>query len=67
MIGRRRLALPAAQADPWGYGAFCAFLLPSLIGSAVLSAISVAMMTWIVLPVLTWLFRGWLYPKNAKL
>ena len=38
--------------------------LPSLIASAILSAISVAMMTWVVLPLLTRLFKGWLYPKG---
>lgn len=40
--------------------------LPNLVASAVMSAISVAMMTWIVLPALTWLFKGWLYPKYAR-
>lgn len=38
--------------------------LPPLIASAVLAAISVASMTWVVLPTLTWLFRCWLYPKS---
>lgn len=37
--------------------------LPPFIASAILAAISVASMTWIVLPALTWCFRGWLYPK----
>jgi len=36
--------------------------LPSLVASAILAAISVASMTWLVLPALTWVFRGWLYP-----
>ena len=37
--------------------------LPPLVASAILAAISVASMTWIVLPALTWLFRGWLYSQ----
>ncbi len=37
--------------------------LPPLVAGAILAAISVAMMTWMVLPALTWVFRGWLYPK----
>ncbi|MFG0260847.1 MAG: antibiotic biosynthesis monooxygenase [Novipirellula sp. JB048] len=37
---------------------------PPLLASAVLAAISVAMMTWIILPLLTWGFKGWLYPKR---
>lgn len=36
--------------------------LPALLGSAILAAISVAMMTWLVMPALTWVFRFWLYP-----
>lgn len=39
--------------------------LPTMLGSAVVAAASVAMMTWIVLPCLTWVFKGWLYPKPA--
>lgn len=38
--------------------------LPHLFANAILSAIGVASMTWLVLPVLTWLFRSWLYPKR---
>jgi antibiotic biosynthesis monooxygenase (ABM) superfamily enzyme len=38
--------------------------LPPLVASAILAAISVASMTWVVLPALTWLFRNWLYPKR---
>lgn len=38
--------------------------MPPLVASAILAAISVASMTWIVLPALTWCFRGWLYPKS---
>lgn len=38
--------------------------LPPLVASAILAAISVASMTWVVLPSLTWLFRSWLYPKR---
>ncbi len=37
--------------------------IPQLLASALLAATSVAMMTWIVLPLLTKLFQGWLYPK----
>jgi len=37
--------------------------LPPMLASALLAAISVASMTWVVLPSLTWVFRGWLYPK----
>lgn len=37
--------------------------LPPFIAGAILAAISVASMTWVVLPALTWVFRGWLYPK----
>jgi hypothetical protein len=36
---------------------------PPLLASAGLAAISVGMMTWLVLPALTWCFRSWLYPK----
>ncbi len=46
-----------AYLKPW-FGA-----LPSWFSSAVLAAISVAMMTWVVLPALTWVFKRWLYPK----
>ncbi|WP_145349574.1 antibiotic biosynthesis monooxygenase [Roseimaritima multifibrata] len=38
--------------------------LPPLIANATLAAISVGSMTWVVLPALTWCFRGWLYPKK---
>lgn len=38
--------------------------LPALLGSAILAAISVAMMTWLVMPALTWVFRFWLYPRS---
>lgn len=42
--------------------------LPPAIGSAGIAAISVAMMTWGVMPLLTWLFQRWLYPpENANL
>jgi antibiotic biosynthesis monooxygenase (ABM) superfamily enzyme len=40
--------------------------LPPLLASALLAAISVALMTWVILPSLTWVLRSWLYPK-AKL
>ncbi|GAA5508978.1 antibiotic biosynthesis monooxygenase [Novipirellula caenicola] len=43
--------------------------LPSAIGSAGIAAISVAMMTWGIMPFLTWLFQRWLYPPvnvNSK-
>tara|TARA_R110002072_G_scaffold284006_1_gene447790 strand:- start:11286 stop:11870 length:585 start_codon:yes stop_codon:yes gene_type:complete len=40
--------------------------LPNLLASAVLSAITVSMMTWIVLPFLTWLFKAWLYPSPLE-
>lgn len=46
-----------ATLKPW-FGS-----LPPLVASAILAAISVASMTWIILPALTWCFRGWLYPK----
>ncbi|WP_442505279.1 antibiotic biosynthesis monooxygenase [Novipirellula sp. SH528] len=37
------------------------------IGSAGIAAISVAMMTWVIMPLLTWLFQSWLYPRvNLK-
>jgi uncharacterized protein len=39
--------------------------LPSLLGSAILALISVAMMTWLVMPALTAIFRGWLYPGTG--
>jgi uncharacterized protein len=39
--------------------------LPSLLGSAILALISVAVMTWLVMPLLTALFRFWLYPEPA--
>jgi uncharacterized protein len=39
--------------------------LPSLLGSALLALVSVVMMTWLVMPALTALFRGWLYPVSA--
>ena len=38
--------------------------LPPLVASAILAAIGVASMTWLVLPALTWAFQGWLYPKR---
>ncbi|MCO8120976.1 antibiotic biosynthesis monooxygenase [Stieleria sp. TO1_6] len=38
--------------------------LPKLASSALLAAITVAMMTWIVMPLLTWLLSSWLYPSN---
>jgi uncharacterized protein len=37
--------------------------LPSLLGSAILALASVALMTWLVMPVLTAVFRFWLYPE----
>lgn len=40
--------------------------LPPLLANAILAAISVALMTWMVLPALTWLFRRWLYPKPGR-
>ncbi|MDA8743885.1 antibiotic biosynthesis monooxygenase [Rubripirellula amarantea] len=39
--------------------------IPPLLSSAMLAAISVATMTWIILPLLTWVFRAWLYPKPS--
>jgi antibiotic biosynthesis monooxygenase (ABM) superfamily enzyme len=38
---------------------------PRLLASAVGAAASVILMTWIVMPLLSWLFRGWLYPTTA--
>lgn len=46
-----------AYLKPW-FGS-----LPSWFSSAVLATVSVAMMTWIVLPALTWVFKPWLHPK----
>ncbi|WP_372715794.1 antibiotic biosynthesis monooxygenase [Novipirellula sp.] len=40
--------------------------LPHAIGSAGIAAISVAMMTWGVMPLLTWLFQRWLYPPGNE-
>lgn len=40
--------------------------LPKLLASALLAAITVAMMTWIVVPFLTWLFEAWLYPSHQE-
>lgn len=40
--------------------------LPKLVASALLAAITVAMMTWLVLPFLTWLFKDWLYPSRQE-
>ena len=40
--------------------------LPPAIGSAGIAAISVAMMTWLIMPLLTWLFQRWLYPGVNK-
>lgn len=39
--------------------------LPPLLGSAIMAVASVVLMTWIVMPALTTIFRFWLYPKNA--
>lgn len=53
-------ALPLIGAlKPWTVA------LPGMLASALLSAISVAMLTWVVLPTLTWLFRDWLYPEQT--
>lgn len=38
--------------------------LPGWLGNAVLAVISVALMTWIVMPALTWAFRCWLFPRT---
>lgn len=40
--------------------------LPQFFASALLAAITVAMMTWFVLPFLTWLFNAWLYPRRQE-
>lgn len=39
--------------------------LPAFLGSALLAFASVALMTWIVMPLLTMVFRSWLYPRIA--
>lgn len=39
--------------------------LPPLLGSAILALASVVLMTWVVMPALTALFRGWLYPDSG--
>lgn len=40
--------------------------LPAALGSALLAAISVILMTWIVMPLLTWIFRFWLFPSPRR-
>lgn len=38
--------------------------LPPMISSAIGVTASVVLMTWIVMPVLSWMFRFWLYPAR---
>lgn len=37
---------------------------PSLVSSAISVTASVVLMTWFVMPMLSWLFRSWLYPAS---
>lgn len=35
-----------------------------LIGSAITTSITVPLLTWVIIPALSWLLKGWLYPTN---
>jgi antibiotic biosynthesis monooxygenase (ABM) superfamily enzyme len=41
--------------------------LPSSVGSAIGVTASVVLITWILMPVLSWIFRSWLYPTSQAI